>query len=295
MDIRTIGQPIAERRYVLSGAPGSPDEEVIVRIGLPQESPDHYYFCPFEIVGFGTTRIRYAAGGDAFQALQLALGMIGTSLHYHRQRLGSEFYFLEAGDDLGFPEKAWTEGLGHQIVKAFGPVYGLKLSIARNAASMKNFQFGTITPDPSGTGTIGQYALHIQCPWRIVVSQCSPWRLPTRNLMVTGSDDWWEPAEVSDTFDWGDWNKNRSTPSLQQKLLEELFQEYDSNTKSWVNVSEQLVVEQVEADDYGGFDIHLSGGYRLQVFPSGKSGEHWRLFQPGDDSPHFSSCGMGPS
>ena len=45
---------------------------------------------------------------------------------------------------------------------------GLPLSIARNATDMKIFHFGEIQPHPSGRGTVGPYALHIQCPWRLV-------------------------------------------------------------------------------------------------------------------------------
>jgi uncharacterized protein DUF6968 len=285
MELSSVGQIIAERRYVLSTTPGS-KEEVIIRIGTPQESPDGSWFCPFERVGFGTTKLKCAFGVDAFQALRLTLKMIGVDLHYYRQRYGGGLYLNEEGDDLGSPEEAWTEGLGWQIARAFAPVYGLKLSIARNAGSMKNFQFGTIMPHPTGKGTIGQYALHIQCPWRMVVPQCA-WKVPTKNLILTGSGDWWEPTESGENFDWDDWNKNRLTPSLQQKALAELFQEYDEATKSWINISDQLVVEQVESDDYGGLDIHLSGGHRLQVFPDGRSGEHWRLFEPSTEAPHF--------
>ena len=104
--------------------------------------------------------------------------------------------------------------------------------------------------------------------------------------MVTGSGDWWEPAERGDDFDWDDWNGHRRTPSVQQRALEEFFTHYDEATKSWINVSEQLVVQQIESDDYGGIDIHLSGEHRLQVFPDGKSNEQWRLLQPGADTPH---------
>lgn len=74
-------------------------------------------------------------------------------------------------------------------------------------------------PHPDGNGTIGQYALHIQCPWRFVLAQCA-WRLPTRSLMVTGSRDWWEPAERDKNLDWDDWNHHRRTPSLQEKALQ---------------------------------------------------------------------------
>lgn len=105
--------------------------------------------------------------------------------------------------------------------------------------------------------------------------------------MVTGSGDWWEPAERTENVDWDAWNKHRTTPSVQQKALEALFTEYDVETESYINVSDRLVVEQVEADDCGGLNIYLSGDFRLQVFPSGKTAEHWRLFQPKSDNPHF--------
>ncbi len=284
MDIHSIGQVMAQRRYTLLTKLGPP-EEVIVRLGIPQESEDGAFFCPFEIVGFGAMRIRCAWGVDAFQALQLTLKMIGVNLHHYRQGYGEGFYFTEEGDDLGFPDEAWTEGLSYQIVRSFAPIYGLKVSVARNAGDMKNFQFGAMTPHPTGKGTVGQYALHIQCPWRIVTEQ-QPWRIPATDPMITGSGDWWEPAIKSDSFEWEGWNEHRSTPSLQEHLLEALFQHYDSETKSYVNVSDHLVVQQVEADDCGGLNIHLSGGFRLQVFPNGKSGEHWRFFSPGTETPH---------
>jgi len=105
--------------------------------------------------------------------------------------------------------------------------------------------------------------------------------------MVTGSGDWWEPAEPSENLDWDAWNEQRTIPCMQQKLLQALFQEYDTETKSYINISDRLIVEQVEADDYGGLNIHLSGGFRLQAFPNGTSGEHWRLFQPGTHDLHL--------
>jgi hypothetical protein len=286
MDLHKIDQVIAERRYSLLSKSGA-SKEIVVRLGVPNQSPDHAdFFCPFEIVGLGAKEIKCGFGVDAFQALQLTLKMIGADLHYHRQRYGQGFYFVEEGDDLGFPEEAWAEDLGLRIARAFAPLYGLKLSISRNAASMKNFQFGTIMPHPTGKGTVGQYALHIQCPWRIVTAR-DPWRIPTTDPMVTGSGDWWEPSEKTDSFDWDDWNEYRAIPSLQEKLLQSLFQHYDSETKSYINISDRLVVENVEADDCGGLDIHLSGSFRLQVFPAGHSGEHWRFFSPGSEEPHL--------
>jgi hypothetical protein len=141
MDPDTVGQVIAERRYKLS-TKSDLNEEVIVRLGAPQQSPGNGpFFCPFEIAGFGGARIKRIFGADAFQALQLTLKIIGAHLHYYRQSYGPGFYMDEEGDDLGFPAEAWTKGLGHRIATTLDPISGLKLSIARNAASMKNFQF----------------------------------------------------------------------------------------------------------------------------------------------------------
>jgi hypothetical protein len=112
MELHTIGQVMGERKYVLLTSSGS-KEEVVVRIGVPQKSPDrHDVFCPFEIVGLGTRKIKFASGIDGLQALRLALKMIGVDLHYYRKQFGGALYLYEEGDDLGFPEEAWTEGLG---------------------------------------------------------------------------------------------------------------------------------------------------------------------------------------
>ena len=46
---------------------------------------------------------------------------------------------------------------------------GLRLSIARDAGNMKNFQFGTIGPHPSGKGTIGEFELELSGGFRLQV------------------------------------------------------------------------------------------------------------------------------
>jgi 1-acyl-sn-glycerol-3-phosphate acyltransferase len=54
---------------------------------------------------------------------------------------------------------------------------------------------------------------------------------------------------------------------------------YDPRTRSAVNVSGLLTVTDIEADDFGGISVSLSGGYRLVVFPDGSISEDWRLLQ----------------
>jgi hypothetical protein len=53
------------------------------------------------------------------------------------------------------------------------------------------------------------------------------------------------------------------------------------------NGTDQLVVEGVIVDDFGGFEGKLSGDYYLQVFPSGSRGEDWRFFEPGTEEKHL--------
>lgn len=153
---------------------------------------------------------------------------------------------------------------------AFSPVIGLKLSAARNAGSMKVFHFGHLRPHPKG-GTMGSYALHIQCPWRLTTPQKS----------VPGSSDYWYPADP-DLEDKG-WKPDAIEPSLQEKRILAVLLGYDPDTKSCVNITDLLVVESVKADAFGGVELRMSGGYCLQIFPvttdEDRDAEDWRFFE----------------
>ncbi|TCM53251.1 hypothetical protein C8J36_107214 [Rhizobium sp. PP-F2F-G48] len=142
---------------------------------------------------------------------------------------------------------------------------GLPMSIARNAADMKVFHFGEIQPHPSGTGTVGLYALHIQCPWRLV----------SRDTVYTGtSDRLIGPADGKEVD-----NGDPRSGSLQDVKLASLLGGYDEKTRSFLNTSEQLIVTSVNVDSFGGADLLLSGDYRLQIFPDGSCEEDWRLVE----------------
>ncbi|MGA3235032.1 MAG: hypothetical protein ABSG03_01915 [Bryobacteraceae bacterium] len=174
--------------------------------------------------------------------------------------------------------------LADEIRTAFQPLIGLQWALARHSG-ITVFHFGEVRPAPGG-GTVGQFALHIQCPWRVV----------TPDRIVTGSPDYWYPADES--LDWDEWEKDRTTrrsssapPSLQEKRLLDLFCGYDPDTGACVNITERLVVEAVGADNYGGVQIEFSGDCSLQLFPAStcesSHGENWRLFEPGSDADHF--------
>jgi len=80
-----LGLVVAERRLRLSD---DPDREVWVRLGLPQLFPDQPfrdYYCPYQIVGLGDERVRYAAGVDSLHAIEGALLLLPTELNALRK------------------------------------------------------------------------------------------------------------------------------------------------------------------------------------------------------------------
>jgi hypothetical protein len=132
---------------------------------------------------------------------------------------------------------------------------------------MATFQIGdrqTVTTFSGKTVEVGEYALHVQCPWRF-----------TRDLdIVVGSSDLYYPPqdeanESDERFDW------RKGDSRRDRLLRELLAD-----RSYVVQGVRLGV--------GGFcDFELSDGLCLQVFPDDSTKEeHWRVFAIGGDEAH---------
>jgi hypothetical protein len=145
------------------------------------------------------------------------------------------------------------------------------------AADMEMLQFGeerTVTTELGVTKLVGEYGLHIQCTWRIV----GP------DGIVVGSIDYgYEPD--SEEIDAGSSLGRRPDYTWRDQLMDRLF------------ANGPLLVDGVEADEVGGFELSLEQGYRLEVFPdSSPEGreEMWRLLQPGIDEPHFVMTGRGP-
>lgn len=160
--------------------------------------------------------------------------------------------------------------IGDEVTFNLQPLIGLKLSRMALAADMRTLSFGN-TKARKGGGVVGEYALHVQCPWR----------LEGDTGIITGSGDLYEPYEkkqqLEEPFDW------EKGDSLQERVLRELLKGYDENTKQIVNSTNLLTVEDVQADSGGGFCLRLSGGYRLLVFPNGTRCEAWRVFRPSND------------
>jgi hypothetical protein len=100
MQLTSIGELIAKRELDLAG-----QGKVTVLIGMPKKcADDDDYYCPYQIVGIGNERVRYAVGVDEVQALQLVQKMIGTDL-YTSKEAASGALDWKGGDkgDLGFP------------------------------------------------------------------------------------------------------------------------------------------------------------------------------------------------
>jgi hypothetical protein len=150
-----------------------------------------------------------------------------------------------------------------QVIAALSQIIGLPLTAARRAADMRTFQFGKLRPVERGS--VGDFALHVQCPWRI----------EGPDGIVTGSLDLWEPVEDNAPFD-DNWDYEKS-PNLQDARLEPWL----SNNKL------SLVVKSVDADEFGGAAISFDQGFVLRLFPARTRGEDWRLFQPKIDASHL--------
>ena len=164
------------------------------------------------------------------------------------------------------------------IIEHLQPIIGLKLSIARRAADLRNFQFGKIKAVKNGS--VGEYALHIQCPWRI----------EGPDGIITGRSDLWEPAIDNPDLDWDTWSYE-SGENLQDKKIKDLMGTYDPDTRSYLNNNNELFVENVQVYVYGIVNIVLSGGYKIILFPDGSREEDWRFFRPDTNEPHFVICG----
>lgn len=122
------------------------------------------------------------------------------------------------------------------------------------------------------TKEVGEYALHIQCAWRIRHGE----------RVIVGSRDLYSPPHESDdpdNFDGDVQGANRRDVGIA-----ELFQ----------NETRQFMVRDVEVGEAGAFTISFDDGYALDVFPDDSlSAEHWRLFKPSAEEPHFVVTGEG--
>lgn len=150
---------------------------------------------------------------------------------------------------------------------------GLKLTGSTRAANMECFKFGELTK--VGKNIYGKYALHIQCPWRIVNS---------KKILIASDDLFEQPGDLTEydpDFEWDMPNGN----DRDQKL--KLF--FEKNTPK---------VKKTELSQFGDLIIIFENEMELILFPSlskqSEYSEFWRIFESNnEDSKHFVYSAMG--
>ena len=165
-----------------------------------------------------------------------------------------------------------------QIEHTLKVIVGMPMWSIGRAADLEWFQFGMQRPAPTHKGgikTVGEYALHVQCAWRII---------SLHGIVVASRDRYYPAGDNLDEdllqFDWDRPGVNRCDERV--SILMEKYKETP------------LVVEAIEADSIGSLQIILSDGYALQIFPDDSlEGEYWRLFQPSMEKEHFVVTGHG--
>jgi hypothetical protein len=148
------------------------------------------------------------------------------------------------------------------IQETLAPLVGLPLRCIGRAADLLWVQFGNLRELANirgGTRTVGDWALHVQCPWRIT-------QPPT--ILVARGDCYYE-ASSGEPYDWATAGESR-------------FDRYALSLNKEFKFSPPLV-KAVDVDVVGGFSLRFNSAYIFEVFPdksSDSDSEHWRLFQP---------------
>lgn len=168
------------------------------------------------------------------------------------------------------PLRLKEELMQSEVEQALTVLVGKRLWASRRAADMSTFQFGARIKTQDFYGRpceVGEHALHVQCPWRIVQGV----------QLVVGSGDLYFPANFEDSeslpsdFEWD------RAPNRRDRLLGELF-----------DGDPEFVVQKIETSALGSFRLVFHGGMLLEVFPDDSlRREHWRLLNMMTDGADF--------
>jgi hypothetical protein len=161
-----------------------------------------------------------------------------------------------------------------QIETVLQVLIGLPWCAAGRVADLEWFHFGsqhTVTTHDGQTRTVGDYALHIQCAWRI----------RTSFRIIVASNDLYYPADETltddDNFHWDVPGANLC----------------DRKMAAWLQAfaGHFPIVQKVTADNVGSVSLFLSDDQMIEIFPddslTDEYSEHWRFFKPGTDDEHF--------
>lgn len=168
-----------------------------------------------------------------------------------------------------------------EIEKALQELIGTPMWGSSRAVDMEMFAFGAPHTTAGRQGRIvtrGEFALHVQCAWRIV--RGSKIAVGSHDFRYPRGDPMDEPA---------DFQPHAPGANRRDVRLETLFKERSSDP---------LVVRAVAADDTGRVTIAFQDDYALELFPDDSletegHSERWRLLRPDTSKPHFVVTGGG--
>jgi hypothetical protein len=125
------------------------------------------------------------------------------------------------------------------------------------------FHFGELRETVDSRGRVrihGECSLHVQAPWRIVVS----------GQVAVGYRDMRDPPDgvPAEEFD-----PNEAPRTRRDELLDELLS--DAGSRSWI-------ARRCSATDFGDIRIFFDADAVLEVFPDSTASddEYWRLLAP---------------
>ena len=153
-----------------------------------------------------------------------------------------------------------------EVERALKPLIGKSWSSIGRSVDLVWLQFGQMRQVPSidgGKKWVGEWALHLQCPWRVVRNE--------RDFLA--SKDMWLDAD--------------GKPMA--RMPDDPFGTLFDDTVWWLrqNLPRNAPwIKSVATFETSGFVLLLSDLSKIEVTTHGK-GEQWRLFRPATEHPHF--------
>jgi len=164
-----------------------------------------------------------------------------------------------------------------KLQQAVNSLIGKRLWGCARATNMVMFQFGearAITDQLGREKEVGEFALHVQCPWRIAVDD----RVIVGSRDINYPADYSEGDEIPESFDW---DKDRTR--------------LDRLIDFFLHESTNLRVRDIKAGRAASLCIAVGENLYLDVFPNDSlPSEHWRLLEPGKKVPHFVAARIEP-
>lgn len=160
------------------------------------------------------------------------------------------------------------KSLQEKVAEQLNLLVGKALWASHRTVDLQSFDFGghiSVRNSKGSLSKVGEYALHIQCRWRICIKE----------KIVVGSTDRYYPkdkgAEIDLDFEWDKPGVNLC----------------DFAMESFLNKKCPIIPKSIIVDEVGGFRLLLEHGFCLDVFPDdSQDGEHWRMFQPAEKTHH---------